>query len=111
MKVHVEDENDNPPMFDRQWYKGSVKENVIALSEVKMEEPIKAKDADINGNAQFKMSLRGEGSELFILDQTTGNLLVKSDASLDREMKDSYTLRIIARDKGNTFFFLSHTYL
>ncbi|CAH0381923.1 unnamed protein product [Bemisia tabaci] len=74
VKVHVEDENDNPPMFDRQWYKGSVKENVIALSEVKMEEPIKAKDADINGNAQFKMSLRGEGSELFILDQTTGNL-------------------------------------
>ncbi|KAK3923914.1 Cadherin-89D [Frankliniella fusca] len=71
--VVVEDENDNPPAFDRPAYEGRIAEN--------------AADG-------------AEGRDVFALDATTGKLTLRPGQVLDREARAVYHLRVIARDKG-----------
>ncbi|XP_063243263.1 LOW QUALITY PROTEIN: cadherin-89D [Bacillus rossius redtenbacheri] len=98
--VAVEDENDNPPVFERPAYEGRVRENSPAGTEVSLDSPVRARDADAAPNAQFSFTLHGDGSELFALDQAGGRVLLKA-ALLDRETKAMYSLMVVARDKGN----------
>nr|CAD7427729.1 unnamed protein product [Timema monikensis] len=100
VNVLVEDENDNPPVFDRSSYEGRIQENSPSGSEVKLDHPIKASDADLGGNAQFTFTLHGDGSELFSVEQPTGRVYLRA-GTLDREEKTIYLLRVVARDKGN----------
>nr|CAD7597865.1 unnamed protein product [Timema genevievae] len=100
VNVLVEDENDNPPVFDRSSYEGRIQENSPSGSEVKLDHPIKASDADLGGNAQFTFTLHGDGSELFSVEQPTGRVYLRA-GTLDREEKPIYLLRVVARDKGN----------
>lgn len=97
--VVVEDENDNPPAFERPAYEGRIPENAPAGTEVVLDAEVRARDADAGGNAAFTLSLYGEGRELFALDPTTGRLALRGQA-LDREARAVYHLRVIARDKG-----------
>lgn len=97
--IHVDDDNDNPPVFDLPVYEGFINENSKRQTEVKMTTKIKAKDADIGQNAVFMYTLFGEGRELFIVDENTGAVTFVG-SKLDREEKSMYMLKIIARDRG-----------
>lgn len=100
VNITVEDENDNPPVFDRQWYEGSIEENSPPGSEVKLETPLRIHDADAGINAHFSVNIKGNGSDLFVMDQKTLKIAVKEGAVIDREYRDVYYLRLVARDKG-----------
>ncbi|KAK6627853.1 hypothetical protein RUM44_010332 [Polyplax serrata] len=101
--VLVEDENDNPPVFELPRYEGHILENSPGGTLVTLNRLIKATDADSGVNAQFKYSIRGEGSDIFVIDQTTGKLFFRKNIAyvLDREEKESYSLSVFATDKGN----------
>ena len=100
--VVVEDENDNPPVFEHNRYEGHILENSPGGTEVTLNHLIKANDADSNINSQFKITLYGEGSDIFIFDQVTGRLFLRKNIAyaLDREEKQTYTLKVVAKDKG-----------
>lgn len=100
MNITVEDENDNPPAFDRQSYEGRVEENTVPEAEVKLEVPLRIQDPDLGVNAQFMVMLKGNGSEFFFVDQKLQKILVKEGAILDREVKDTYHLKLVAKDRG-----------
>lgn len=97
--IHVDDENDNPPVFEYHNYEGSITENSKKGTEVKLINKIKAIDADVGQNAIFMYTFFGEGRELFIVDDQTGVVTFVGN-KLDREEKSIYVLRIVARDKG-----------
>lgn len=102
--VYVIDENDNPPKFERDYYEGKIKENCVSGTEVDLNYPIYASDIDFGVNAQFTITIFGEGSEKFRLDRNTGKIYFNSaDAPLDREQKAVYNLRIVAKDKGGLY--------
>lgn len=107
----MEDENDNPPLLSRSTYEGRVAENSPPGTLVSIwPQPISATDADENANADFSYSLQGNQSDLFSLDPHSGILTVNSP--LDREFKDKYKLRVLAKDRGNSVKnFLRITYL
>lgn len=98
--IYVDDENDNPPLFDLPIYEGVITENAKKGTEVKMNNKIKASDADADQNAQFMYTLFGDGHELFDVDENTGTVTFVG-TKLDREEKSTYLLKIVARDKGS----------
>ncbi|XP_075211152.1 cadherin 89D [Lycorma delicatula] len=99
VQVVIEDENDNAPVFDRSWYSGHVREDCLPNDPVALDYKIRARDADSGNNAEFSLSLHSEDAELFSLDPDTGSILVKG--SLDREVRDTHKLWIVASDKSN----------
>lgn len=102
MSIIVDDENDNAPVFEEKSYEGHIAENSVGGTEVTLNHLVRARDADSGYNAQFKYTLYGEGSELYNLDQSTGQLFLRKGFAglLDREEKAIYNLRIVGRDKG-----------
>lgn len=99
--VHVDDENDNAPQFERKSYEGKVKENCVSGTEISLDYLIRVTDADDGQNGQFTVTLFGEGSESFRLDKNTGRVYYASgDKPLDREKRPVFNLRIIAKDNG-----------
>ncbi|KAJ1529702.1 hypothetical protein ONE63_006456 [Megalurothrips usitatus] len=98
--VQVEDENDNPPAFERPAYEGRIPEDAQPGTEVALDAEVRARDADAGSNAQFTLSLYGEGRDVFALDPLSGRLALRAGQPLDRETKAVYHLRVIARDKG-----------
>ncbi|CAB3227459.1 unnamed protein product [Arctia plantaginis] len=97
--VNVEDENDNPPIFELPMYEGFITENSARDTEVKMTNKIIAKDADVGLNALFTYTIFGDGREMFHVHENTG-IVTFIGKKLDREEKSSYVLRIVARDRG-----------
>lgn len=98
--IHVDDENDNPPIFDMPSYEGLIIENAKTGTEVTMTNKIHAKDADMDQNAVFMYTIFGDGHEIFNIDEETGVVSYIGD-KLDREEKSVYLLKIVARDKGS----------
>lgn len=99
--VHVDDENDNVPQFERKHYEGKIKENCVSGTEVTLDYLIVVTDADIEQNGQFTVTLFGEGSELFRLDRNTGRVYYASgDKPLDREKRPVFNIRLVAKDNG-----------
>ncbi|XP_046967543.1 cadherin-89D [Vanessa cardui] len=98
--INVDDENDNPPIFDMSVYEGFITENSKTGTEVKMSSRIQAKDSDIGQNAVFMYTLFGDGHDLFNVDEETG-IVTYVGSKLDREEKSVYLLKIVARDKGS----------
>ncbi|XP_072949863.1 cadherin-89D isoform X2 [Epargyreus clarus] len=97
--IYVDDENDNPPIFEYLAYEGFINENSKKGTEVKMTHKIHAKDADIGQNAVFTYTLFGDGRDIFSVNEETGIVSYVGD-KLDREEKSIYLLKIVARDKG-----------
>lgn len=98
--IYVDDDNDNPPVFEFPAYEGHITENAAKGTKVIMNTNIKAKDADEGPNSYFKYTLFGEGHELFEVDEDTGVVMFIGD-KLDREEKSMYILKIVARDRGS----------
>ncbi|NWI17698.1 CELR3 protein, partial [Crypturellus soui] len=93
--VRLTDINDNPPVFS-------------ALIQTKLSAPenagvlnlgiFSATDLDIGVNALISYTLQDDFAGIFHINSSTGNLMTKQ--SFDREMMDSYELKIIATDSG-----------
>lgn len=112
VQIHVEDANDNAPNFERAWYEGRVPENCGGCA-VSLPVRVKATDPDAGANAEFSIFLKGDGSERFTLSKS-GIIAVKG--RLDREIKDVYSMMLIATDKGtiksfNLFINCQHLFL
>lgn len=98
--INVDDDNDNPPIFNLPAYEGFITENAKTGTEVKMTSRIQAKDADLDQNAIFMYTLFGDGHDQFTVDEQTGTVTFVG-SKLDREEKNAYLLKIVARDKGS----------
>ncbi|NXW64891.1 CELR3 protein, partial [Eurystomus gularis] len=94
-KLCVNDVNDNPPVFST-WIQTelSAPENIISLDMG----VFSATDLDIGVNALISYSLQDDFAGTFHINSSTGKLMTQK--SLDREMMDSYKLKIIATDSG-----------
>ncbi|KAM6924214.1 protocadherin Fat 2 [Xenentodon cancila] len=98
VEVMVMDENDNPPKFTDNMYRGSVVENITPF------EPIVSMtttDADVSLKNRLVTCYITDGDPLgqFAIiqeDDDQWGLIVKE--SLDRETKDRYTLKVMATD-------------
>ena len=93
------DANDNAPVFDQERYQVSISEDVLPLTNVVT---VHAEDADTGDYGHVSYSLQGEGSREFMVDQESGLIQVKKGplgrSSLDRELTESYNLRVVATD-------------
>ncbi|KAM6084893.1 protocadherin Fat 4-like [Theristicus caerulescens] len=93
--VRVNDINDNPPVFSTSIQtKLSAPENAASLDLG----VFSATDLDIGVNALISYSLQDDFAGMLHINSSTGKLMTKK--SLDREMMDSYELKIIAADSG-----------
>ncbi|XP_076148874.1 protocadherin alpha-11-like [Alosa pseudoharengus] len=99
ISIIVLDVNDNTPVCNKSKYIVSVKENA---PEGTFLVRVDASDADVGVNGEILFSLRSKfrngASDLFSLDNKTGELRIKS--GLDFEEKQVYDLKILASDKG-----------
>lgn len=70
-----------------------------------MKNHISVHDADDGINASFVISLQGDGSNLFEINQNTGEIFYtgNKEHKLDREMESVYNMQIVATDAGNIF--------
>lgn len=93
--VHLQDANDNSPVFRHHTYRPKVKENSEIGTKIA---DIIAIDADDGKFGEVYYMLRGFGVEYFSTDRYTGGLYVKKN--LDYEQQRSYSLSIVAVDGG-----------
>lgn len=66
--VFVDDINDNPPVFNHKSFSGIIAENSPLGTEIYFNQQMIIKDADIGENANFSVTILGEGSQLFIVE-------------------------------------------
>ncbi|XP_024085935.1 fat-like cadherin-related tumor suppressor homolog isoform X2 [Cimex lectularius] len=94
--VVISDMNDNPPIFDRDFYEVDISENTPPNSPI-----VRAKITDIdlgeNGMANFEI-LSNEADGKFTINPTTG--MIYTDSWLDAEKKSVYTLTVSATDRA-----------
>lgn len=100
IRIMVDDENDNAPEFQKTYYEGSVLENCDVGTLVELNAPVRTIDRDMGSNAIFSLTLNGEGSDIFTINKESGDVIV-SKPIIDREVKDTYNLKIVATDRGN----------
>lgn len=84
INVIVEDQNDNPPKFDRSSYMGIISENCALGTEVLLNNLIMVNDADIGKNAEFQLSILGDGNRLFTIEKSNHNGILGQHNSLNR---------------------------
>ncbi|GAB0099897.1 cadherin EGF LAG seven-pass G-type receptor 3 [Sergentomyia squamirostris] len=93
--VHLQDANDNAPMFTKPSYHLKVEENAKLGFQVAQ---IQASDIDSGINSKLKYVLKGFGSDNFYTDPESGGLYVKKN--LDYEEQKSYSMALAAIDGG-----------
>ncbi|XP_028045888.2 cadherin-86C [Monomorium pharaonis] len=101
--IHIQDVNDNPPVFDEESYEVTLSENVTAGTRV-IQVHATDKDTGLFGSIRYT-GITGQGSDAFAIDPDTGLITVAIGSSLDREMAAQLQLTVNARDengKGNT---------
>ncbi|ESO93788.1 hypothetical protein LOTGIDRAFT_105163 [Lottia gigantea] len=98
IKVHIQDENDNPPVFPRHIYTASVMEDSGPNTNITI---VTAVDADDGPNAVIKYSISESDSDLkFNIREATGQIYLTG--KINREEQSSYTLVVTATDSGDT---------
>ena len=95
--VHVDDQNDNKPIFTQSIYKASIEENnrigAFILG-------VAATDLDSGRNGQVKYDIHPEVDHLFIINAFTG--IITANDSLDRETHGTeFIFRVLATDQGD----------
>lgn len=70
INVIVDDENDNAPKFDHSNYIGIISENCALGTEVLLNNLIIASDADAGKNADFQLSILGDGNRFFTIEKS-----------------------------------------
>ena len=96
VEITVVDENDNAPEFLPGSRSGRVRENSDALVRVLH---LSASDRDSGSNGDLEYSIVSDGSamEAFFIDAEG---VIKTQRSLDREVRSTYHLTVEVRDKG-----------
>ena len=94
LTIHVGDDNDNNPVFNKTRYLEEVKENVAVGTSVIQ---VSASDADAGLNGDVAYRLLGHWNEDFSIDNWG---VVWTAMSLDREMRPEYDLMVVAEDMG-----------
>lgn len=91
------DENDNSPIFTQQQYSASVREG---LSKSTFVMQVSAHDADQGANSRILYHIvDGNHDNAFIIEPAFSGI-VKTNIVLDREIRESYRLKVIATDEG-----------
>ncbi|KAK2166139.1 hypothetical protein LSH36_41g01019 [Paralvinella palmiformis] len=96
IQVDIADLNDNNPRFSTDAYYTRITENNYPRTILTQ---MNATDVDSGRNGEIDYSIEGTESEWFSIDKASG--VVKTKVSLDREVKVSHQLCIIARDRGD----------
>lgn len=95
--VILEDENDNGPHFTQQQYSATVWEGNNKGTFVMQ---VKAFDADAGANSRILYHIvDGNHDNAFIIEPAFSGI-VKTNIVLDREIRDLYSLKVIATDEG-----------
>ena len=97
VKLNIKDANDEPPKFDKTSYRINTPENGAAGDEVGQ---VSATDGDAPPYNDVVYSIEPSSSPIdtFAIEPSTGKIRTKR--SLDREVKESYNLVILATDTG-----------
>lgn len=105
--IHIQDINDNPPVFGESLYSASVDENVRAGSSVLQ---VFATDMDegINGRVAYRL-VKSRKHVPFKVDKQTGIVSVAGSKPIDREEEDRYIFQIRAFDAGTPSLFSDAT--
>ena len=102
--IHVNDLNDNDPLFSSNLYAGTVAEN-SAVGTVVL--TLTATDLDVGVNAAVTLSINATGTagtnaDTFLaVNSATGEITVK--ANIDREVYSSFVFQVSRRKEGNIF--------
>uniref|UniRef100_A0A673T5X8 Dachsous cadherin-related 2 n=1 Tax=Suricata suricatta TaxID=37032 RepID=A0A673T5X8_SURSU len=96
LTVLVLDVNDEAPVFQQNLYEASVKENQNPGEFVTRVEAMD-RDSGINSRFQFEI-MPGASSGLFKINPDTGEVVTTT--TLDREVQEVFTLRVLVRDGG-----------
>ncbi|XP_012936384.1 cadherin-23 [Aplysia californica] len=96
--VCITDVNDVCPVFYQTMYNGTVKENSKQGTHV-----VKVEAQDDDGtypNNGTKFAIQSGGQDKFQINSTSGEISVSVGAQLDRETDPSFTLKVLAIDRG-----------
>uniref|UniRef100_A0A8C8S6B4 Cadherin domain-containing protein n=1 Tax=Pelusios castaneus TaxID=367368 RepID=A0A8C8S6B4_9SAUR len=98
IRIKITDVNDNSPVFTKQIYQISLRENLPNGSPV-LQVTASDKDEGLNSRITYSFQSIPENTrKLFHLDADTGEII--NTATLDFEEKKKYTLELKARDEG-----------
>lgn len=95
VNVNIEDVNDNSPIFTENEYHTRLTEDAHFPKSVLT---VKATDPDTGDHGIVTYTLGGEGALLFVINETTGEIVVARGAQLDRETTPTITLEVTAYD-------------
>ncbi|XP_066574333.1 protocadherin Fat 1a isoform X3 [Amia ocellicauda] len=109
INIQIKDVNDNSPEFESNPYKGYIVENLPGGTPVIQ---VKATDLDSGSNGQVMYSLHQtqeteEILELFAINSETGWITTLKE--LDREKQNTYTMTVVASDRGEKVQLLAST--
>ncbi|XP_068122905.1 protocadherin Fat 3 isoform X5 [Hyperolius riggenbachi] len=94
LTIHVNDANDNSPVFLQESYTVTVLESTSIGTELIQ---VEARDKDLGPNGEVTYSILTD-TKKFAINSSTGIVYVADQ--LDRELISNYTLKIEARDKA-----------
>jgi len=103
VNITVENVNDNSPRFERNSYQATIIENrphperVIRVRALDKDAVLNARDERL-GYHKIIYSLQGEHAMLFDINNTTGEIIVASGQTIDRERTPRIQLQIKAED-------------
>ncbi|CAL1286590.1 unnamed protein product [Larinioides sclopetarius] len=96
VNIHVQDINDNSPVFSQNSYTTSISESAEFPQSILT---VLASDKDSqDGFGTIRYSISGDGSDVFDIDETSGTISIRENATLDREKQAVYNLQITATD-------------
>ncbi|KAM9143867.1 protocadherin-23 [Pangshura tecta] len=96
LTVSILDVNDEKPVFQKQLYEAAVCENQNPGEFVINVEAVD-RDSGINSLLQYEI-LPGNGFEIFQINSNTGEVM--TTASLDREIQEILSIKVLVRDSG-----------
>ncbi|XP_053313796.1 cadherin EGF LAG seven-pass G-type receptor 2 [Spea bombifrons] len=97
LEILVTDVNDNPPVFQRASYKGTVPEDAPPYTSV-LQISATDRDSGLNGRVFYTFAGGDDGDGDFTVEYTSG--IVRTLRQLDRENMVQYRLTAYAVDKG-----------
>uniref|UniRef100_UPI00398F0386 cadherin-23 n=1 Tax=Pristiophorus japonicus TaxID=55135 RepID=UPI00398F0386 len=95
--VTVLDQNDNAPVFTPPSLTVHIRENSPSGETVGQ---VTATDADIGVSQELSYRIDGGAQDKFIIDPLSGVIKVADGVTVDREERSSYTLNVVATDRG-----------
>lgn len=94
--VHVQDINDNSPVFSQNSYATTISEATTYPQTILS---IQATDKDSQQEyGSVRYSISGDGADVFSINETTGVIGLRKGAVLDREKQPVYNLQVTATD-------------